>query len=392
MWVPEEDLRRVRSEGGHNGGGLEDGTGSIHRGEAQTLGTLLQCMTTHLGETNRHLIENGQQYQEQTSRIVEIAQQNTQTHALIRDQNQMLRHQNQMLQQIILRIAPGLAAGLAEHTMYEFPLEQAPAVPALTETAEAIEATITDSVAIPPLALPNTLKNLSTMTVFRGWYLKGYKHLLSNKANIRSHFKFVVEYLNLFLDEHIPKMPENRQLQTAWRQMVNEKTEVVWKRALNFARENGGGNLSEKVTSFKKFMSSCDHKNLPNNPSGECHFHPDKEMLRDREGLLKHRDEQRSKRRKAVQDEINEVEENQSDAEQAHGTTQATLSEIRVPQPMEEITLQEIEDRRNQRFSELHNLDPPEYTQDTPSFQSADEGYRGVSLSGRGHGLDDDEM
>ena len=318
-WTLEGGLRRsVRS----SDEGLSDDLGNVsgestthHRGdEVPTLGAVMNSITRRLEHFDTLFSELRDENQELLSTVGQLVQQSTQlvqqSTLLSQQTTQMNQTLEQILQQSIARHGQH-----GNHPMAEFPLQQQQV--ASTELTGVIPEDSSTAVPFVPLRLPNALKGLQATTVFRGWYLKGYHHMLSDKSHVRSKVKFVVEYLNLFLEKHIEPMPQDPSKYAPWKEMVEEQAAAAWNKAQNFAKDNGGGSLPRTITvvAFKRFIQACNHNNLPGGPAGECHFQPDKEKLRNKKDLLRHNEENRSKKRTAVEAEIIEAINSESEAE-----------------------------------------------------------------------------
>jgi hypothetical protein len=87
-----------------------------------------------------------------------------------------------------------------------------------------------------------------------------------------------VEYFSLFLPQHPSPLPDGVTSGTSkaarsWRTNMKGIINTGWHRVKDFYDEH---NLpySEKVSMFKKFMSSVDPSTLPEGPEGETPFQP----------------------------------------------------------------------------------------------------------------------
>ena len=327
QWVPLDDLDRVRVRVHDVDGGVPTdrgyNLGNLHSG---TLGTFLHTMNSHATHMTASWHDMKECNQDLRAAVLQLSRQNAQ---LLQRNDQLLQQnaqQTMMLQQILQLQQLQLNGGNGhENAMAPLPLAPLPLqlgvvpTPALPETTRAAAEAITAVSASLPI--PESLTQINSQVIFTRWYL-GYHRLDCGKPNIRSIVKFIVEYLNLFLDEHIPPEPASVGQKLEWRIMLNEKTKAVWERAERFAERHEahrlkGKPLTPRATGFKDFMQGCNHNNLPDGPAdGECFFQPDSEILRGRQGLIDHNskvEEQQSRKRRAAEDANRAVADSDGD-------------------------------------------------------------------------------
>jgi hypothetical protein len=287
-FVTFSDLKRTNPN-------QDPGSNNVFVFDTRTIATFMHDVAKGLTDLGRTFLLWKQENLGQKAMLLQVREDLLQTkHSLnaIQEQNAQILEQNAQLIQLVN--GGHLMSGLPALT----PL-QAAAVPA--ELAAASDST-EDEEYTDALELPASLKGLSAKGGFVNWYLRGYHRLKGGNSSVRSHVKFTVEYLNLFLNFHIEAKPQGRSDQARWRENLRNAADEVWTKASWFAEQhgrNGHKNLPETMTGFKKFMCACDPMTLPNGPSeGLCLFQPEGDPLRTKCELSINR------KRKAVVDAV----------------------------------------------------------------------------------------
>lgn len=154
---------------------------------------------------------------------------------------------------------------------------------------------------------PVTTKGLTLKALFKAWHIEAYYNNMAMKSILydhRSTVKCAIEYFTLFLEEHIPSLPEDVPSTThpkarPWRAELARLTDAAWKCITEFYTAHNRC-PSEKVSVFKKFMTSLDAIHLPTGPPGEICFQPPetKYKMRTRAELFEQK-EARSRKKRA---------------------------------------------------------------------------------------------
>ena len=142
--------------------------------------------------------------------------------------------------------------------------------------------------------IPMTVGGERVQTVFQFWHSQGYYLLIGGDKNVRANFRKAVEYMTLFLPEHVPApkpafdSPEDE----AWNQKVSELTKAAWSKILRWAeslprkRDQNPPKVSEKVSQFCRFMYESDQSLLPDGPAGLSQFQPRNNKFRTKAQLI----------------------------------------------------------------------------------------------------------
>jgi hypothetical protein len=159
--------------------------------------------------------------------------------------------------------------------------------PPVLPNASLVEVVPKRSPGVSPGAILSSLKDWKVKGVFVSWHTERmYCTKEDDGRKNRNTAKFCVEYLTLFLDEPIPKLPEGVLFGTPRARPVKAALETMadsaWEKYREFYAKHKGPKdsiaVSESLSSFKKFMESLDHNKWPIGPNGDSPFqHPDAE-------------------------------------------------------------------------------------------------------------------
>ncbi len=154
------------------------------------------------------------------------------------------------------------------------------------------------------LQAPSSLQGLTAKGVFVSWHSDGYHISIHNtdvNKSVRSSIKICVEYLTLFLTEHIEVLPATANcgaVAPIWRGRLVAKTNQAWLAAVAFA-DARGHKLSTSLSAFKAFM--YEHTlDLPEGPAtGDSAFQPpgNNKSLRSKAELIFDKQKNKNKRK-----------------------------------------------------------------------------------------------
>jgi hypothetical protein len=167
---------------------------------------------------------------------------------------------------------------------------------------------VNDATATAPATgqFPLKLQYLTVKTLFKNWYIQGYYKNIGHKSNdshIRSTVKFTIEYVTMFLETHIPPIPEGvtdtmTPAAMSWRADLTRLVDGAWT-AIEAFHVLHNQRISEKVHVFKKFMTERDSADWPPGPAGEANirFQPPefKYSMRTYQQMCNHQSGQRAK-------------------------------------------------------------------------------------------------
>jgi hypothetical protein len=177
---------------------------------------------------------------------------------------------------------------------------------------------------------PTDVKQLKVKPFIKDWYTKGYYKNMdaSDSKQHRSLLKLTVEYFSMFLDSHIPPLPNGvdstiHPNAEAWRRNLKALIAEAWERY----EEVYGKGQSEKVSVFKRKMTERSSELWPPGPEGENSFQPplgSKYRIRTRNEMYASREERANKKARtdeaAATQEVLEVTETE-------GATEVTATE-----------------------------------------------------------------
>jgi hypothetical protein len=153
---------------------------------------------------------------------------------------------------------------------------------------------------------PVTIKSLTLKALFKAWHISEYYNNMAMKSikhDHRSTVKCAIEFFTLFLEQHIPSLPEDVPSTThpnarRWRAELTRLTDAAWISIREFYATHGRC-PSDKVSVFKKFMTNLDAEHLPTGPPGEICFQPPetKYKMRTRKELFQQKQAKSSKKR-----------------------------------------------------------------------------------------------
>jgi len=166
----------------------------------------LQSLQSNQTEYTRITQENKRLIQENQRCHQELAQQVQATHALVLRQSKLELDNRFMLMKLCEASQIPLPFNAAEATTVQELGDNR------TASTDIAAAGVAESVL--NIAFPSQLKDLDPGAAFCNWYIQGFYRaigttLISTKKRANaSVYKFAIEYLTLFLDEHVPPLPE----------------------------------------------------------------------------------------------------------------------------------------------------------------------------------------
>jgi hypothetical protein len=144
------------------------------------------------------------------------------------------------------------------------------------------------------LPLPDKIGNYTVVDCFVAWHTDAFYNSPGNK-HVRNAFKLCVEYLSIFLDKHLDKLPDDGPWGCSaecreWCTNLNKAANDAWEKVLLLGK-NEGKKLNGSITGFNNFMKNLDQDKWPNGPDGETLFQPQDERfpMRNRSSLVQRR-------------------------------------------------------------------------------------------------------
>jgi regulator of replication initiation timing len=179
-------------------------------------------------------------------------------------------------------------------------------LPEIAAVAQGKAAQASDSgPSIVPSYLPLNCTGLTVPNVVKCWYSEGYYLCRQSdgasgqaRKTVKSCIKFCVEHINLFLDQHIPPLPEGAIIgrnSEPWYSNLKDAIEAAWSKVQEFAMAHRKTAFSNSASQFQKQMrdllksSDIALNSLPPGPMGACNYNPPEQPLRTREELIANR-------------------------------------------------------------------------------------------------------
>ena len=207
-----------------------------------------------------------------------------------------LERQNALMLQLLSRshgnaiASTGAGAAVAQDITEVSPITESPNTGSPTKRAQKTE-DVAEAQQKMARLIPFSLGKESVRTVFLFWHSQGYCHLIGGDKNVRANFRKAVEYINLFLPEHVPAKPAfGSPEETEWNRKLQELTDAAFQSIHDWIRITVIGNeskrVSDSVSQFCKLMYDFDQALLPAGPQGESLFQPRNNKFRSKDEIV----------------------------------------------------------------------------------------------------------
>jgi hypothetical protein len=254
MFAPMKDLQRTLG-----------GQGFVC--DTRSMATFMKTSAQETGALRQELLQTNYKLRRLTEENVEIKRMLYENEISVNVIKQEL-YENKQQMAMLIRLVQGKQAVLTAPLQPVLPA--APVTPANAASP---------SLRMFALRAPPCVQGLTVKGVFLAWHSDGYNISLHDpdaSKSVRSLIKICVEYLTLFLKEHIDGLPATATcgaLAPIWRGRLEVKTNSAWEAAEAFAKTKGTSKLSTSLNTFKTFMY-IHTSELPEGPTGNSAFQP----------------------------------------------------------------------------------------------------------------------